>query len=193
MAHASNGKYIIDVKPWDMRYDETKNDAIAVDFELYEHNHDKIIEVGFTTYDKNTKTFESTHFIVEEYEHLNNGRYVPNNKWRFLYGSSKVVPLDDAMECLAYEMSCSYMLVGHGMREDLRVIGKYMPDVSDWRRFDTQTIFKTLHPNVSPSLKNMNHALGIKCQHLHNAGNDARCTLEGFIKMVDIYRSAAII
>ena len=135
-----------------------------------------------------TSKYTTKHYIVEEYENLCNGRYVPNNKYRFLYGKSEVVPLADAMGMLSMDLNASYLLVGHDLKGDMEIMNQFIPGLHEWRRQDTLHMFKALYPGKPCSLSNMSKLLGIRCAHFHNAGNDAHCTLEAFMNMIHVER-----
>jgi hypothetical protein len=67
---------------------------LALDFETYEADHRYVTEIGLamliTKQDKHN--IDTHHLIVQEYKHLRNGRFVPDYKDYYQYGTSHVMP-----------------------------------------------------------------------------------------------------
>ena len=70
---------------------------LAFDTELYEHNHEMLLEIGFVEFtlkdDDSPKFF---HYIITDNEHIKNGDNVPDNRDKFQFGTSERLSLREA-------------------------------------------------------------------------------------------------
>ncbi|KAJ3126869.1 hypothetical protein HK100_010044 [Physocladia obscura] len=110
---------------------------LSLDIEAYEHDQDKILEVGWTLYNpKMTGTaLISKHFICEENQHLANGRYVPDNRNEFRFGDTEIESLDYIIDLLKVDLNVDVtatkdartapaVLVGHAVSGDIAWLKK---------------------------------------------------------------------
>ncbi len=88
---------------------------VCIDVESYERDHRKITEVGVTTLDTRDlvgvapgidgaewmKLIRARHFLVKEYRHLKNHRYVIGYPDKFTFGESVEVALKDIVSAVA--------------------------------------------------------------------------------------------
>ncbi|ORY19178.1 hypothetical protein BCR34DRAFT_207143 [Clohesyomyces aquaticus] len=174
----------------------SKSMVFSVDVEKYESGNE-ILEVGVAVYVPHTPTILAYHFIVSDNLHLSNGRFVKDNRHKFLYGESIHIPLKSLQYVLARyfsslrELFDSCTLVGHSIQNDiawLNTIDLHIPrdtpvlDIADvWMARYNQATVQT------SSLKKMLTALEITAPAPHNGGNDAYHTLKVALEMMEIY------
>ncbi|KAI8335216.1 hypothetical protein BD560DRAFT_428566 [Blakeslea trispora] len=172
---------------------------ISLDIEAYEFDHSILLEIGWSLYDGKTNRFMDQHYINDQYRHLNNGKFVDNQKERFNFGTSVWCSLKQAFAELRKDLDWAtrrdggFVLVGHGLDSDIKYLhqqGFLWPD-SDGQEtenvlqsackkiLNTETIYSAFINDVSNpvSLGRALHALQIDAWDLHNAGNDAHYTL----------------
>ncbi|KAJ3322172.1 hypothetical protein HDU76_013936, partial [Blyttiomyces sp. JEL0837] len=69
---------------------------VSVDVEAYEHDHDKILEIGWILYDpSHSNVLITKHYVVSENKDVKNGRYVPDNRDKFGFGQTETKSLDE--------------------------------------------------------------------------------------------------
>lgn len=178
----------------------------CVDIEAYEFDHDLITEIGISIYDPRLNYRNSgfddneiikIHIIIEENEHICNGRYVADNKQNFLGGPSLVMPMIRAQEFLetivlhyfpenikaTSSSRFGVSLVGHSIDNDLAWLNKlgiYFPDYVYRRKYmilDTYDIWTASFGSKYGSLTKLLCFLGIPNAFLHNGGNDSFFTI----------------
>ncbi|KAJ1566256.1 hypothetical protein HK405_010520, partial [Cladochytrium tenue] len=81
--------------------------VVSVDVEAYERNPSKVLEIGWVMYHNaiHPPTLFSRHFVVAEHSRLRNGRYVPDHRFRFGFGRSRVAPLADVVALLRSDLA----------------------------------------------------------------------------------------
>jgi hypothetical protein len=88
-----------------------QKDILAFDIEVYEHDHSKVLEIGYVivrfsaekNHTENLPYLEVTcrkHLIIEENYRYSNGETCPDNRDGFALGESEIVSLADAEERL---------------------------------------------------------------------------------------------
>jgi len=170
---------------------------ICLDIEAYERNHDYLTEFGWCLFRKKGEPIKQKHLIVEEYQGLRNGRYVPDNKDNYNFGKSEVKRLEDIYKELKDDFDKVNYLVGHGINNDIRFLKKIKVDVSKFKKMNNGNkidnygiietmdlysgFFRTKPVGLEKSLKR----LEIDYKNLHNAGNDAHYTMEVFLEIIN--------
>ena len=186
---------------------ERKRHILAsVDVEAFEHNAGLITEIGLAFFITGSRpgSFRHRHVIVEEHLALRNGKYVEDNRDRFLYGDSEVLPLAQAADEIAAELNAADYIVGHAISNDLkwlRAIGVAdVPSSSqggkekgtlEERVVDTQMLAigcraraarksgkNDSRPAGHRSLKALATEYNLDPAALHNGANDAAFTLQ---------------
>lgn len=191
---------------------------VSVDFEWHEWDSEKVLEIGWSIWDTYTKTVQSFHWIVEEHYHVHNGRFVPDRKHGFRFGDSQVGPLAHGCEALEYHLASggpfcedavagkavedvSVALIGHDLRGDLGQMQKLGIHLSDSvkEQFDTKKMhwgkvggIGQARDAANLSLKKLVQHYGLSDAGLHNAGNDARYTLEAFLAISGLPTSSEV-
>ncbi|KAH3676293.1 hypothetical protein WICMUC_002089 [Wickerhamomyces mucosus] len=175
---------------------------ISIDIEAFELENSKITEIGVSIYDPLKEAtsmfpnFINIHILVKDYLHLRNGRFVEDNKDKFLCGSSVILTKDESLKfiqaiidhyCIRrYEkFGMNGILVGHNVPGDikwLKQLGIHFP--RNVKTLDTQIIFNLT--NKSLSLGKILRMLNVPHSFLHNAGNDAYFTLSLLLKLLDV-------
>ena len=93
--------------------------CIAVDVEAYEHQQERILEIGLTQFCQPEGTLMCRHLIITENEHTYNGDYVEDNKEHFLFGSSERVTESRASEIVNEALLYADTIVGHALQGDI--------------------------------------------------------------------------
>ncbi|PWY84479.1 hypothetical protein BO94DRAFT_494088 [Aspergillus sclerotioniger CBS 115572] len=173
---------------------------ISIDVESNERCHSQITEVGVSTLDMLTlvgippgetgeqwrSRIHSRHLRVKEYGHIVNHDFVAGCPGMFQFGESEWVLQRDlggvVRSCLQLgdAMSRRLVLVGHSLSSDVKYLKHIGVDVEGFHdRVDTAELFRMLRGETSVrSLGGVLADLGIIGWYLHNAGNDARYTME---------------
>lgn len=172
------------------------NILFCIDVEAYEFNQQTITEIGIAIYDPSSQqgalfpNVKTIHIIVEEFQNKRNGKYVEDNKDKFLAGKSLVLPLNEAVkfvnllvyhyfEWIPTSQDLGCVLVGHDLRGDVawfKKIGINFPE--NLQQLDTQKIWSATHGTTAgTSLSRLLRFLDIPHTYLHNAANDAYYTL----------------
>ncbi|KAG1680358.1 hypothetical protein FOA52_015448 [Chlamydomonas sp. UWO 241] len=189
---------------------------VCVDLEWWEQDPSKLLEIGWSTWDSVSGAVTSKHWICEENLATNNGRYVPNHKHDFRFGTSIVGPSKAGARALQADMDPGtwvarwqaegatastqpqprIALLGHGMSGDLKlldVMGVLIPPGTEL--IDTNCLAWGLlgGKQVQVSLRNMLGWLEVEgVTKLHNAGNDAHFTLQAALRMAKLAAAAAV-
>ncbi|KAJ3417177.1 hypothetical protein HDV05_006383 [Chytridiales sp. JEL 0842] len=119
---------------------------VSVDVEAYERNNAKLLEIGWTLYERPTLNSDTPnvlvarHFLVEENLHLKNQKYVPDHRYQFAFGVTEVKPMDQILKELEADLRSfsvskylakdaqrssspaarKTVLVGHGIEGDIK-------------------------------------------------------------------------
>lgn len=178
---------------------------VSVDVEAFEHNQRLITEVGISTLD--TKALlgiqpgvrgsnwvgkiRSHHFRVREHGHLVNKDHVEGCPEKFDFGESGWISIKDVSKVLEecchpawVSHSCEtykVVLVGHDVSADVRYFNKIGLNIVEmfFDYIDTSNLYKASNrDNRQYSLSALLLQYGIAARNLHNAGNDARFTLD---------------
>ncbi|KAJ1917166.1 NADPH-adrenodoxin reductase [Mycoemilia scoparia] len=165
---------------------------VSIDCEMWERNNNFILEIGWSIYDPQTDAILDYHHINSNALNLHNGRYVPDYKEGFLFGSSVRAPVSTTVDELKslFKKLHPVIIVGHGVKGDIDLLKKAKLPFTDVNGFpikiiDTSQLYMdyTSEPHNPTSVGNMCKNLGIETANLHNAGNDARFTLMAFLKL----------
>ncbi|KAG0004582.1 hypothetical protein BGZ65_000106 [Modicella reniformis] len=128
---------------------------ISVDIESYERDHSRILEIGWSIWDSREHKIADKHYAISDYQHLKNGKYVPDRRDRFSFGQT----------------------VDEGY---LRQMGIVFPETMI--KFDTLNLNVGRTGNATKTgLGKLLDELEIENYSLHNAGNDAHYTMELFL------------
>ncbi|KAF3121243.1 hypothetical protein TWF703_002002 [Orbilia oligospora] len=172
----------------------------SIDIESWERNHGIVTEVGLTKYTPSTKVDQggtigekiSDHIIIKEHRRYKNGNYVADASGNFEFGNSRLVPLAETKEAIVAFMCTpekyQRILIGHDINADIEYLRKlgYDDELKDFSMiFDTAEIWKAFADTFDGiGLSRLCSELDISAWNLHNAGNDARYTMEAFVKMI---------
>jgi hypothetical protein len=150
------------------------NRVLSFDFEYNSTSIYGISEIGYTIYYPQKELTESHHVIISGKE--NKSRKKINLEKNFLYGESRESRLNCSIDELQHLIRKSDYILGHDIINELKVLGV----APNWKKIiDTKFCDMTLNNrDTYQSLSNILREYGVKHQYLHNAGNDARITLE---------------
>ncbi|RLA84430.1 MAG: hypothetical protein DRG78_01530 [Epsilonproteobacteria bacterium] len=168
---------------------------VSFDIEAFEFDQRKLTEVGISIY-RDGKC-STQHIIINENIKYCNKKRVPNNKFNFSFGNSIKKSTFEAMSMLSKVLHKADYIVGHGVSNDFNYIEretkskKYNHIKMSSNLFniiDTQDIFNMIRSNKKKtsqaSADSLFYLYGVQFKFLHNAGNDARYTMELYIKMI---------
>ncbi|KAF5834706.1 hypothetical protein DUNSADRAFT_8531 [Dunaliella salina] len=163
---------------------------LSIDLEWYERSTELLLEIGWTLWDSASRRCTSKHWIVSEGLGYANGRYVPNMRDAFKFGTSQVGKLADGVGSLQADIDAhpGLILVGHDMTQDMQMLAKWGIQVPEgtqvldtsklaWARVGDPT-------RQAMSLRTLLAWLQVPdVSGLHNGGNDARFTMEVLLKL----------
>lgn len=161
---------------------------VAIDVEAWEQNPQKITEIGVAVYDPTNQIHslvprvKTLHILVKENKNMNNGRYVPNNKYKFnggrLYEMTSA-QLKGLLNLILthYLNKSNGVLVGHNVGGDISWLAKHgVKLVENIDTVDTEKLHKISRLGGG-TLRGLLRTVGIPHLNLHNAANDAYYTL----------------
>lgn len=143
---------------------------VSVDFEFWEHNQSKILELGVSTLHNGKITSE--HFLNVSTRLIANGKYVPNHKRNFEFGTTEICDLTYAAKYVADIVNSADFIFGQEVSGDISVLNKFAsinPKITVINTADFFTIFD-LPRRIS--LSKLCNLAGIETKFPHNAGND---------------------
>ena len=112
---------------------------LAFDIEVYEHDFDKMLEIGFVEFVLQPGApREYHHYIITDNLHYVNGDRVPDNRDRFLFGESKRMTLKEAAVQFEEHIAASDFLVAHAGANDEHYLSMQGIDLQGKQIFDTQ-------------------------------------------------------
>lgn len=189
---------------------------VSVDVEAFERDQKCITEIGISTLDTEDligttsggtgsinwgEKIVSRHFRIREYGHLRNKAFVEGCPADFCFGKSDWLK---EMEAPSAIRSCftpaapvstgdgakRVVLVAHNVEADIKYLQSLglqpLALANDF--LDTSNLYQALRrQDRQPSLASVLLDLGIAAKYLHNAGNDARYTLQAMLTMAYEY------
>ena len=87
--------------------------------------------------------YSGAHILIKKALHLRNGRYVADNKDKYAFGSSIVLPMSEAKECLWEWLSDATAVIGHGMQEERRLLKELLTPQQFLQLTKQATLFDT--------------------------------------------------
>ncbi|ORY48213.1 hypothetical protein BCR33DRAFT_848242 [Rhizoclosmatium globosum] len=101
---------------------------LSLDIEAFEMSQDKILEIGWTLFNPKVTgaALVAKHFILEENQHLKNGRFVADARHEFRFGDTEVECLDYVVQLLKLDLNMddasgsTAILVGHAVSGDIQ-------------------------------------------------------------------------
>lgn len=186
--HFSNPNHVRSLRHWMELVYLRKRPLVAIDIEAWEQDSDEITEIGLAIYDPRGQEtslvprIRTCHILIEENLELTNGRYVPNNKFRFNGGRLYEMSADQSKqfldEILAHYFGGHHgVLVGHNVKGDLQWLAHHgVAEVDHIATVDTEKLHHILRQGGG-SLRGLLRTVNIPHLNLHNAANDAYYTL----------------
>lgn len=159
-----------------------ENKIFCMDLEMHEYSG-KTIEVGVSIFEKGIlKTY---HFIVKERLKSTNGKRVPNNKHKFVFGDSEILTMQEIREKVFELVKDCDFLSGHSFENDIHFLQECGYKNRNIKILDTQYYARFLFKeNRQISLgKIIEKVLEEEGQYLHNGGNDSHYTLRCLLEM----------
>ncbi|KAF9287077.1 hypothetical protein BGZ88_008767 [Linnemannia elongata] len=168
---------------------------ISVDIESHEHNHDRILEIGWSIWDSGVHKFMDKHYAITDYRHLKNGKFVADRRDRFMFGETVWENLQGSIAAFQQDLEKAvrrnehgrFVLIAHDMTSDMKYLsGMGVTFPEGMIQFDTveMNAARVGDSNTKTGLGKLLDELEIENYCLHNAGNDAHYTLELFLWLV---------
>ncbi|KAL4810323.1 hypothetical protein BDV18DRAFT_56088 [Aspergillus unguis] len=187
---------------------------ISVDVEVNERCQNQVTEIGISTLDTRDlagvapghhgenwqSRIKSRHLRVLEWKNHVNNLYVRGCPDRFEFGTSEWVSSDDiskaVQKCISlpsfFDKPRPLVLVGHGLAADIKYLQLANVHIIDDNglskfadRIDTAALYQLIRGKAEPqSLGAVICDLGMTGWNLHNAGNDARYTMQALVGML---------
>lgn len=184
----SNENHITTLRKWMELVYLRQRPLVAIDVEAWEQNPKKITEIGLAVYDPDRQLHlimprvRNLHILVKENKNMRNGRYVPNNKYRFNGGVSYEMSTAQ-LKGLLNEILTHYLntrngvLVGHNIGGDIAWLASHgVKMVESIDTIDTEKMHR-ISRQGGATLRGVLRTVGIPHLNLHNAANDAYYTL----------------
>ena len=112
---------------------------LAFDIEVYEHDFDKMLEIGFVKFGLQPGApREYHHYIITDNLHYVNKDRVPDNRDRFLFGESRRMTLREAAVQFEEHIAGADFLVAHAGANDEHYLSMQGIDLQGKQIFDTQ-------------------------------------------------------
>lgn len=172
-------------------FNNAKTVSIDFEFRYNKHtNHYMITEVGISTLLNGKDTISEHYLIKENYE----SKFKRDMQDKFLFGKTHFLNNKDIKDLINKRIEDANFLVFHEKREDFAILKQL--NVSDELLskidiVDTQDCYKwnfKKKGKFGESLDNLLSEFKIKAEYLHNAGNDAKYTLDLLLKMSEIHK-----
>ncbi|OUM62845.1 hypothetical protein PIROE2DRAFT_61630 [Piromyces sp. E2] len=168
---------------------------LCLDIEAYEFNQKFLTEFGWCIFKKDGTIVKKKHAIVKENLKYRNRKYVPDNRYYYLFGDSVVQKLDDINKELRNDINKVNYLVGQGIYNDLRYLRSIKintfkfqkmknAQVPEYGVIETMDLYSGFFQTEGVSLEKSLIKLNIPYERLHNAGNDAMYTMKFFLKII---------
>jgi DNA polymerase III epsilon subunit-like protein len=198
---------------------------VCIDCEAFEFAQDKVTEIGICVLDTAditeenldltatgttewSKILKAAHFVIDEYKHLINTKFVQGHPTKFSFGTTEALPLASAAEMLrrlfqdptqVENLLRSWVaptgdrrdivLVGHGVGDDINYLKTVQFDVRTASNVvATADTHRINGKSGQTSVAKLLTALAFDSaedleqrQWLHNAGNDAVWTMKALV------------
>ena len=178
--------------------------VIAFDIEAWDKGHEHITEIGwseialtvgepFDLAHALAHAIRNSHVIVKEHASLINNTYCADRRQNFSksLGASQTLPLTQGATLLQEALSRADLIVGHELSADIMYVeqrlGLSLAAGKPKMHWDTKIMngIRVGDVNNSVKLEVLLDDLDVDNPHImHNAGNDAHCTLLAFLRMV---------
>lgn len=192
---------------------DSRIQLVAVDVEAWEEDSEKVTEIGLAAVQlpailekahasdaereatsvcfADASCFRHRHILIREHLELRNGRFVQDNKDKFLFGDSEVFHSADVARELMMELSAADFIIGHAARGDLAWLQKLGVNCCKPQVVDIQTLALCgtgLEDDelLQIGLGKLAEKYELHPQHMHNAANDASFTLQVMLSQCDV-------
>ena len=172
---------------------------VSIDLEYWEVNNKYLTEIGIAIYDPTQiglgshpilPKVKACHYVVAENKNKTNGKFVPNNMFKYSYGETLIMPMKDCKRAVeeiltAQAKNNNLVIVGHGVSGDIRVLQKNGFKLPQHEVLDTLKIWRLTRKEGFGSLDKLLTYLEIPHGIMHNAGNDAYLNIQLFLALCD--------
>lgn len=154
---------------------------ISVDIESHEYNHDRILEIGWSIWDSGVHKFMDKHYAISDYRHLKNGKFVPDRRDRFMFGTTVWDTLQGSIAAFQQDLEKAtrrnehgrFVLIAHDMTSDMKYLsGMGVTFPEGMIQFDTveMNAARVGDSNTKTGLGKLLDEVEIENYSLHNAG-----------------------
>lgn len=172
---------------------------VAIDLEYWEVNNKFLTEIGIAIYDTTQiapdshpilPKIKACHYVVSENKNKTNGKFVPNNMFKYSYGETLIMPMKECRRAVdgilaAYAKTNNLVIVGHAVGGDIRVLKKNGFKIPEHEVLDTMSIWRLTRKSGFGSLDKLLTYFDIPHGIMHNAGNDAYLNMHLFLALCD--------
>jgi len=173
---------------------------LCLDIEAFEFNQKFLTEFGWCIFKKDGTIVKKKHAIVKENLKYRNRKYVPDNRYHYLFGKSDLQQLDDINRELREDIQNVNFLVGQGIDNDIRYLRTININTSKFQKLkddkvpiygiiDTMDLYSGFYQTEGVGLEKSLKKLKIPYDRLHNAGNDAIYTMKFFLKIIHSFQN----
>ena len=105
---------------------------LCFDVEVLETCHKLILEIGWCTYktgsksDQSLNDIDARHYIIKENLKKKNGRYVPDHKHLFSFGTSNVQCLKYVINKFMQDLMVADCVIGHSVDSDFNFLHRFL-------------------------------------------------------------------
>jgi len=159
-----------------------EQNILAFDLEFWEKDTSQVLEIGFSFFNTNTRTFVNKNLVILDNLDKVNGQYVPNNKYNFLHGETLFLKEKEAWSVFYSYAQKSNLFLGQNLSSDMSYLNE---TYKNKKKYDTLKMFNYYQYNYKHKVKlgTILSSLQIEYKFLHNAGNDAYYTIQAALKM----------
>lgn len=172
---------------------------VSIDLEYWEFNNSYLTEIGIAVYDPTNlpkgcwpifPRIKSCHYVVAENKEKTNGKYVPDNMFKYSYGDTLVMTMADCKQAVntilrSLAKRNTIVIVGHDVSGDLHLLRKEGFIVPKHELLDTLIIWRITRKLGFGSLSKLLEFFNIPHGLMHNAGNDAHLNMYLFLALCD--------
>lgn len=173
--------------------DFVNDKIVSIDFEfkILKNGGYEVTELGIATGENgNIKT---EHYLIKEFYENKRNRALQE---KFDFGKTELISVNEIKGIIENSLKGAKYVLFHEQREDFEILKSLKLDIEHTKNFDvvdTQLCYKRYFraPGTNPDgakLKDLLTEFKVKCDNLHNAGNDANYTLQLVQKMSLIHK-----
>lgn len=173
--------------------DFVNDKIVSIDFEfkILKNGGYEVTELGIATGENGV--IKTEHYLIKEFYENKRNRALQE---KFDFGKTELISVNEIKGIIEKSLQGAKYVLFHEQREDFEILKSLKLDIEHTKNFDvvdTQLCYKRYFraPGTNPDgakLKDLLTEFKVKCENLHNAGNDANYTLQLVQKMSLIHK-----